>query len=138
MKYYKDYREWNRLKEILNSVDVSIPFKEGEIWWVYLGLNIGIEIDGKGDDFIRPAIIINRFNKYHAWIVPLTSIRNLLSGVHMPLFSSQLETNSAAVITQLQTISSNRLMNRIGIIDNIQFIKIIDSIKNILPKTQKT
>lgn len=84
MKFYKNYNEWNKLKEILNSVDISIPFKEGEIW-----------------------------------IVPLTSIEKLLSGVHVQLFSSKLETNSAAVITQLQTISSNRLMNRIGIIDNI-------------------
>ena len=49
----KDYGEWHKKKKILNErkdID-NIFFREKEVWWIALGVNIGFEQDGKGEEF---------------------------------------------------------------------------------------
>jgi mRNA interferase MazF len=136
-KFYKNHDDWNKLKKILEEVDIHIPFNEREIWWCSFGSNIGIEIEGKGEDFERPAIIIKKFNIEHAIVVPLTHFGIYNSIYYVPIYYDVLAYNSFAVITQIQRISSKRLMRRIGILSLKQFVEIIDAIKNILPDTKK-
>ena len=38
-------------------------------------MNIGYEQDGSGNDFIRPVVIIRKFNNEIFWGVPLTKTR---------------------------------------------------------------
>ena len=137
MKYYKDHDNWNKLKKVLDEIDIPIPFNEREIWWCSFGLNIGIEIDGKGEDFMRPAVIIKKLNREHAWVVPLTRSGTKKSIFYVPINHELLDIHSLAIITQFQTISSRRLMTRIGILPIRQFEEIINAIKNILPNTKK-
>ena len=42
----KDFDRWNEQKSKLNDLDSVFLFKEREIWFCYLGLNIGHEQDG--------------------------------------------------------------------------------------------
>lgn len=131
-KYIKPYREWNNLKEILDSVDIPLPFFEREIWSVCIGVNIGIEIDGKGDNFERPALIIKKFNKNHALILPITRTGEPHKSIHIPLSHKNLDMRSVAIISQMQRISSHRLMHRIGILDIYQFMHVTEMIKKVL------
>jgi mRNA interferase MazF len=133
MKYYKDHRNWNQLKKILDEIDISIPFYEKEIWWVSFGVNIGIEIDGKGEDFCRPGVIIRKINKDHIWVVPVTSSARIKSGIHIPIIHNGLERKSFVITSQLQTISTKRLIARIGIVSEEQFRKIVITVRSILP-----
>ncbi len=135
MKYRKDYHNWNTLKNILDEIDINIPFTEGEIWWISLGINIGIEIDGKGDSFERPCIIIRKINKEHAWIVPITQSGIFKAGIHVSINHPSLSIDSKAIVTQFQTISNKRLMSKIGILQVKQFYEIVRAIKTILPNT---
>lgn len=136
-KYIKLFDEWNHFKKILNSIEIPIPFHEGEIWSVALGVNMGIEIDGKGSNFERPALIVKKFNKKHAWILPFTSTEVVKVGIHIPIYNVGFEVNSSVIITQLQRISSRRLMWRMSILDQVQFFKIIDRIREVLSNMQE-
>ena len=60
----KDFDTWNKEKKIINTrEDTSqIFFKEHEIWWSSLGLNVSYEQDGKGQGFLRPVLVLKTFN----------------------------------------------------------------------------
>ncbi len=135
MAYEKDYQNWHELKKAIDQVDFPLPFKEREIWWMSLGVNIGVEIDGKGELLEQPALIIKKYNRDHAWIVPLTSSEiKPIEGVHIPIYHSAMGDKSVAVISQSQSISSKRLTYSICLLPPDQFIKILEAIKEALPK----
>lgn len=62
------------MKENIHNSEDNIPnyFHERDIWWYRLGVNIGFEQDGKGSDSSRPVLIIKKFTRHVAWIIPLT------------------------------------------------------------------
>jgi len=44
------------------------PFFHGrEIWFCAIGANIRFEQDGSGTEFLRPVVIIKKFNKEVFW-----------------------------------------------------------------------
>ncbi len=98
-----------------------------------MGVNIGIEIDGKGIDFVRPAVIIKKLNKEHAWILPITGSKLIKSGMYIKIDHPLLDEDSVVILTQPHTISSKRLMKVIGILPDDQFKEIVKSLKNIFP-----
>lgn len=128
-KYIKTFKEWNHFKEILDSVDITIPFYVGEIWYVAIGVNIGIEIDGKGENFERPVLVIKKFNKFHALVVPITSAKHDNFSTNILVVDKSLSVGSTVVISQIMRISNHRFLYRIGILDKTQFKKVVNSIK---------
>jgi len=68
----KEYTIWHRIKTIVHNEKERPYFHEREIWFCSLGANIGFEQDGRGEEYLRPAIIIRKFNNEVGWIVPLT------------------------------------------------------------------
>ena len=59
-KYFKKFSDWTKLKIRIHSRRKKVYFKEREIWWVSLGVNIGHEQDGKNIRFERPVLILKR------------------------------------------------------------------------------
>ncbi len=56
--------EWTKLKiRIQISEEEPVYFREKEIWWASLGVNIGYEQDGKNRNFERPVLVLKKFNK---------------------------------------------------------------------------
>ena len=43
MKKERDFDQWNTLKKQANKSDLTQYFKEGDIWWVKWGVNVGME-----------------------------------------------------------------------------------------------
>src|SRR3989338_9142349 len=69
----KDFRNWTPLKQALhNAESTRLFFHEREICVSHLGDNIGSEQDGQGELFLRPVVIIRKFNNEIFWGVPLT------------------------------------------------------------------
>jgi mRNA interferase MazF len=133
MEDENNYKKWLELHKALNALDFSLPFNEREIWWVSMGLNVGIEINGKGENFERPAIIIKKFNKDHVWIIPINSSTSTKEGLCIPLSHYGLHHTSAAIISQLQRFSTRRLVSLIGILSPDQFVQILEAVIKILP-----
>ena len=49
---------------MLEKKIVYPSFKEGELWWCSIGINVGVEIFGKGPDAVRPVVIFKKINKF--------------------------------------------------------------------------
>lgn len=118
----KDFKQWNDLKvNINNSLNKRLFFSEREIWFCSVGENIGFEQDGKGENFLRPVLIIKKFNKEVFWGVPLTS--NLKQNKYYFQIKIRNKLNSI-ILSQIRLIDGKRLKYRIGILENNIFTEI--------------
>lgn len=133
MLYRKEHDEWNKLKKIIDGFYVPLPFCEREIWWVMFGTNVGIEIDGKDSDFVRPAVIVKKFSGEHLWVVPLSHATKVVERVHVLVSENANGPNGYAVTNQLRTISQRRLVKRIGVMNKGKFSLIVETVKKLLP-----
>ena len=70
----KRFLEWIKIKEKIHKEKMPPTFEEREIWWISLGENVGHEENGRGNDFVRPFVIIRKFNKELLFGVPCSSI----------------------------------------------------------------
>ena len=53
----KIFDVWNEDKKYINQHNQNILFREGEIWWIKLGINVGIEQNGNtANVFLRGSI----------------------------------------------------------------------------------
>ena len=128
----KDYLSWHKKKEVLNDREdmKDIYFREKEIWWTALGVNIGFEQDGKGEEFRRPILIIKKFNQYVVLAVPLTT-RIKKNKYYVPI---DLGDNipRMVIISQVRLIDTKRFIDKIGVIDEKSFTEIKNAIKTML------
>ena len=55
----KPFDRWNKVKQRLErkNIDNSFHFYEREVWWCSLGVNVGVEVDGKNHQFERPVLV---------------------------------------------------------------------------------
>lgn len=115
MNHIKDFQTWSQVKESIQRKLGNPPgYKEREVWWAQLGLNIGDEEDGKGTYFSRPVLIIKGFSKYLVWVVPLTSSPKVGKYYHsIPVDG----TISTVILSQLRILDIRRFTDRIGILD---------------------
>ena len=120
---------WNEQKKII-SCKVNKKFcKIREIWWCYLGFNIGHEENGKGLKFTRPVLIIKKFGPNNIFVIPLTTSK--IPGkfrIDIGLVSNK---KSKALISQIRTIDSRRLINKISILPNERFKEIRKTVRKI-------
>jgi mRNA interferase MazF len=127
----KDFNIWNTRKIIINE-KVQIPFfHQREIWFCFLGLNVGFEQDGKGEDFQRPIVIIKKFNNEVFWAIPLS--RTKRRGKYYFEFPFDSNTTSVAILSQIKLIDARRLSRKIGDLDEINFRALIEKLKALLP-----
>jgi mRNA interferase MazF len=113
---------WFHLKPKLNIKKHKPPFvKEGEIWWIYTGENIGTEISGKGSTFSRPAIIYKKLSQYTFLILP-TSTKIKDGSWYVPIQIK--EQKSVVCLHQAKSIDYRRLDKIISNTTQSEFIKI--------------
>ncbi|MEK7609425.1 MAG: type II toxin-antitoxin system PemK/MazF family toxin, partial [Patescibacteria group bacterium] len=113
--YIKDLQEWCRLKIALWKKDSKVIFKQGEIWWCSLGMNLGEEIFGKGIKFTRPVLIFRKFTSNSFLGLPLT--RQEKQGtwyVEITIHSVK----NWVMLNQVRVLDKKRLVDRIGTLDD--------------------
>ena len=64
------FTNWLKLKFQIHNKTSRPSFKEKEIWWSNFGQNVGDEENGKGEFFMRPVLVIKKFNSHLALVVP--------------------------------------------------------------------
>ena len=81
----RDFDSWNKEKKNLeNTGHEELIFHEKEIWWTSIGINLGDEQDGKNDLFERPVLVLRKFNKKLAWVLPM-STQEKIGDYYFPL-----------------------------------------------------
>src|SRR5438045_3599473 len=116
--YFKNFDQWNIVKKKLNADGKQVNIRAGEVRWVSCGVNVGSEIDGKGDSFTRPALILHVIGRALAFIIPLsTSMKQVAGYIPFEFQNKQISlcVHQARVISQIRVlarkgrISDNRL-----------------------------
>ena len=106
-----NFENWNLEKQQIEKIKNLRTFREWEIWYISMWKNIWYEQNWKGSDFLRPILIIKKFNKNIFYWIPLTSkIKN-------NKFYFQFESNkwkiNYAILSQMRLFDSKRLISNI-------------------------
>ena len=119
--YQKDFDSWNHKKKEINYSENKPPlFKERDIWWVSIGVNVGFEEDGKHDKFIRPVLVLKKFNKMLFLGVPLsTKIKE--NQYYFPI-TVKGETVSV-LLSQIKVFSALRIQDKLAELDEKDYNK---------------
>lgn len=125
--YQKDFDSWNHKKKEINYSKYQPPlFKERDIWWVSVGINVGFEEDGKHDKFIRPILVLKKFNKMLFLGVSLsTKLKN--NPYYLPI-TVKGETVSI-LISQIKVFSALRIQDKLAELDEKDYGKTLRVIK---------
>ena len=123
----KDFDNWNNIKKQIDGKNISqdLFFYEREVWWCSVGLNVGVESDGKNESFERPVLIIKKFNGDMIWVLPLTSKEHFGKHYQKIVHDSGI---SWVYLSQIKTISTKRLLRKIGMISELEFSEILNKI----------
>jgi len=125
----KKFLEWIGLKEKIHRNSATPPFfKEGEIWWCYVGENVGNEMNGKGKQFSRPVFVFKKYDKYSFIGLPLTT--RLKEGTwYVEIDFAEIK--QTVVLSQGRTFDYKRFKEKIGELDGFDVQKIREGYKRL-------
>mgnify|MGYP003416333097 FL=1 len=127
------YNNWNEIKITIENENIIVGFKERDIFYMNMGKNIGFEQDGKGENFVRPVVIIKGFNKNMFFGIPLST--KIKEGKFYYKFQFQKKdelVENIALLSQMRLFSTKRLLNKIGVISKEDFIKMKNEFKSLI------
>jgi mRNA interferase MazF len=125
----KDFKNWHNKKTSIDNIPERPFFHEKEIWFCYLGVNVGFEQDGMGEDFLRPVVVVKKFNDQIFWGLPLT--RSKRTGKYY--FAFQFDgKESKVILSQIKLIDAKRLSYFIGEMSEKDFNELKEKIKQLL------
>lgn len=120
---YKNYEHWTPIKIFTNNnLDRPINFREGQVWRCKIGENIGVEMDGKGNNYLRPVLIIKRYGDNAFLGAPLTSKTKPNRPFYHPIRVGNRD--GLIIISQLRFWDASRLTSLIQQISHKDFLKI--------------
>jgi mRNA interferase MazF len=125
----KDFDQWNEVKKKLHKKPIPL-FSQQQIWWCSIGLNVGVEIDGKGIKFERPVVIFKKINRYSFIGLPMTTKIDNKPNAHLFDYNLKNGTNGAIITNQLKYMSAFRLDRRLGMIGDKIFADLKEKVLN--------
>ena len=122
-----EFNNWNEAKKEINAKKIlpDLFFYEREVWWCSVGINVGVESNGKNENFERPVLIIKKFNSEMIWVLPLTSKEH--QGIHYYRIVHDSGV-SWVYLSQIKTISTKRLLRKIGMVSLSEFTQILKKV----------
>ena len=126
-----EFEQWSQLKQSLHSHESHRLFKEGEIWWCRLGMNIGDEQNGKVRSFSRPVLVFRKFNSRIFIGIPLSTQIKEKHYYHTLHFKGRAQ---SAVLSQIRLMDAKRLENKMGKLPLSEFQKLSEILQKLLFK----
>lgn len=103
---------WTKLKIRIHISEKKLYPREREIWWVSLGQNIGVEVNGKNKRFEGPVLVLKRYHDDACLVLPLSS--KVKTGSYYFSFKNQNGMTAVANFSQTRSISTKRFIRMIG------------------------
>ncbi|MBI2099876.1 MAG: type II toxin-antitoxin system PemK/MazF family toxin [Candidatus Vogelbacteria bacterium] len=129
----KDFKAWHQKKEKIDARKdmAEVFFREKEVWWCALGVNVGFEQDGKGAEFRRPILILKKFNQFAVLAVPLTT---KLKPNNKYYVACDLKDGiaRAVIVSQVRLVDTKRLIDKLGVLDEQSFTRTRNAVKAML------
>jgi mRNA-degrading endonuclease toxin of MazEF toxin-antitoxin module len=127
----KNLDQWNIVKKQICSKKTPSHFpKEGEVWIILLGINVGFEQGGDCKNFTRPVLVIKRFNNQMVWCVPLSTKQK-----RFDFYFNNKDPQGfpiSFILAQLKLISPLRFQRKLYMLEKNTFISIKNSLKKFL------
>lgn len=110
----KIFANWTKLKIRIHASESNknIYFKEGQIWWASIGQNIGVETNGKNENYERPVIILKKFNG-HSFLGVALSSKEKVGDYYIKLKDVEGVSNIVN-LSQIKNMSTKRLLRKIN------------------------
>lgn len=125
----KNFSEWMRVKKRIDKENKIRTIKEGDVWWSSVGENVGNEICGKGNEYVRPVLVFRKLNRTTFWAIPLTS------KMHKGTWYAHFEFNhktQVAVVSQIRNMSVARLKRKVGQLSKGDYEKIFSAFEGLV------
>ncbi len=125
----KDFDNWNSFKKNLELNENKILFKEWDIWWTSIWVNIWQESCWKWESFKRPVLVIKKLSSQNCIVIPLsTQIKTWTwfaqYKIHWIIYT--------ALLYQIKMLNIRRFESREWQIHINDFNKIKKRLKNLL------
>lgn len=112
MSFLKNFLDWFKLKPKLDNHNHTPPkFSNGQVWYCFAGENIGVEISGKGAEYLRPYLILQKLDRYSFIGLPL-STQNKIGDRYFQI--SFRNTNQVIYLHQPRYFDYRRLKYQLG------------------------
>ena len=145
--FIKDFDSWNdyqkklelRTSHLYDSNTKKYLFRQREIWYCSVGVNIGSEICGKNKDFERPVLILKKSGRHFVGL-PLTSQKpNNPSFFYDISYKDKERLVESYVLINPLSFDVLRLQRKIRVLSHYKFEEIVEKTKqffslNIPPK----
>ena len=118
----KDFEKWHKKKTDIDNSSKRLFFHEREIWWCSLGVNVGFEQDGKGEEFTRPVLIFKKFNNEVFWALPIST--RIKKGKFYQTVNLNDGLPRVVIISQLRLVDAKRLIDKVGVISKNNYLDI--------------
>ncbi|MDB5265189.1 MAG: hypothetical protein JWN64_760 [Parcubacteria group bacterium] len=125
----KRFLEWVGIKERIDSSTHKAPLvSERDLWWANIGENVGSEINGKGNLFTRPVLILKKL-KYDFYLVaPCTTQQHEGEWyVHVKVG----DVDNYICLHQIKSIDHRRLHRRLGKVTKEDFYRVKAGFNNL-------
>ena len=124
----QDFLNWIKIKfQIHEHEKRPLYFNEREIWWCQFGQNIGNEQNGKGQNFMRPVLVIKKYNRNICLVVPLSS--QIKENKYYFILTIKQKTQ-AFLISQMRTLDTKRFVKKMSELTKQEF----QEVKNYIQK----
>jgi mRNA interferase MazF len=125
----KDFDGWNGIKKIVDNESQNKLYHKREVWWCYLGTNVGFEQDGTGNDRMRPVLILRGFSPQVCIVLPLTTSKK--ENPYHVFIGEVGKKEASVIISQIKLIDTKRLVDKIGFINTEIFETIRKAVKDL-------
>ena len=120
----KIFIDWTKLKVTIHLSEREVYPKVREIWWTSVGQNIGVEINGKNENFERPVLVIKVFNSLSVLVAPISSKVN--EDKNCIKFTNIDGEENIINMSQIRSMSTKRFMRKVGDLKVEDFEKVKD------------
>lgn len=126
----KDFDSWNLKKQELDQKGEFLHPKSGEVWWCSVGMNVGREIFGKGENYLRPVLVIES-ESYDNFIgIPLTSKKK--KSRRSCVIRSEDGILHTALVSQMRCFDKRRLVEKKSMLSDNEMNLVLDCIRFVL------
>lgn len=129
----KDFQKWHGEKSFVHNDKKRPFFHVREVWFCSVGANVGFEQDGGGERYLRPVIVIRKFNNEVLWALPCT--KNDKKGkyyLQIIILDDEQERKSTAILSQMRLIDAKRLQYKAGVVSENDFIELKKRLRALL------
>ena len=125
----KTFISWHKIKRKVEEKENRVYFQPRDVFSCSIGENIRFEEDSRGGEFLRPVVVVKKFNNEVFLGVLLT--RTDKKDEYYFVFNLNDE-KSVVILSQIRLFDAKRIKYKIGMIKEKDFSVLKEKIKQLL------